>query len=672
MATENLEINIGANTQDLQNGLNQASQSVTNFGTQIAKATKPTGDATNALTNLSRVAQDAPYGFMGIANNLNPLLESFQRLSKETGSAGGALKAMVGGLMGPAGIGVALGVVSSLVVAFGTDINNFFIKLSEGSSDSINFKDAFKGIGDEFTTAVKKVNDVEIAFAEYHKGILTGEQALKIYNTQLGGNLGLKKNINEAEALFKSKTNDYIEAQLQRALADSASKKAAEELLKIKMLEATGGEKTNPITKFIAGNLVPYLPTLATDKLFGAYDKAKVKSDISDSEMLIASYKKIAQDARSTSDEIAKISNINLDPEKLKKPTTKKEDVDTSDLETLKKKQQLYKEDVYTYKEYADKITKEEQRVALEKARINKDGANVIKNINEQAEIGLKKNAMDLGNSLDKIFKAADDKYIKDQKEATKEKLSTQLQASKDSLDIVKNQLDIETKLAGDDYDKKKEAIKKAMAEIKILMALSSNPKAIQDLDKAYKDMDKNYKILDIDEKQKDAKKLTTQYEKYAEVIATTMTEGFMTMFDAMATGENPLEALGNYVGDLVKKLAEAAIQAAIFQGIMMLLSPTTAGGFGEGFIGGFKKILGMAEGGIVSRPTIAMVGEGGQSEAIMPLNKLGNMMNSTFAAGAMSGTGGGNGQFVLKGNDLVLALQRSNYSLNLRRGNGI
>jgi hypothetical protein len=669
MATENLEINIGANTQDLQAGLNQASQAVTNFGTQVAKAAKPTGDATNALTNLSRVAQDAPYGFMGIANNLNPLLESFQRLSKETGSAGGALKSMVGGLMGPAGIGVALGVVSSLIVAFGDDINNFFIKLAEGSIDSVRFRDAFKGIGDEFTTAVKKVNDVEIAFAEYHKGILTGEQALKIYNTQLGGNLGIKKNINEAEAVFKAKTTDYIEAQLQRALADSASKKAAEELLKIKQIEATGGEKTSPLVKFFAT-----LPTsgIGADKMFELIDKEKAGKAIATSEEIIRVYKKIAEDAKSASDNIAKNSKINLDPEKLKKPTTKKEDVDISDLETLKKKQQLYKDDVYEYKIYADKITKEEQRVALEKARINKASDNEIKNINEQAAIGLKKNAIDLGNSLDKIFKAADNQYVKNQKEATKEKLATQLQASKDSLDIVKNQLDVETKLAGDDYDKKKEAIKKAMAEIKILMALSSNPKAIQDLDKAYKDMDKNYKILDIDEKQKDAKKLTQQYEKYAEVIATTLTEGFMTMFDAMASGENPLEALGNYVGDLVKKLAEAAIQAAIFQGIMMLLSPTTAGGFGQGFIGGFKKILGMAEGGIVSRPTIAMVGEGGQNEAVMPLNKLGNMMNSTFNAGAMSGTGGGSGQFVLKGNDLVLALQRSNYSLNLRRGNGI
>jgi len=37
----------------------------------------------------------------------------------------------------------------------------------------------------------------------------------------------------------------------------------------------------------------------------------------------------------------------------------------------------------------------------------------------------------------------------------------------------------------------------------------------------------------------------------------------------------------------------------------------------------------------------------------------------------AMSGGGqssGGSGEFTLRGNDLVLALQRSNYSLNLRR----
>jgi hypothetical protein len=42
--------------------------------------------ATSAMTNLGRVIQDAPFGIIGITNNINPLLESFQRLKTETGS----------------------------------------------------------------------------------------------------------------------------------------------------------------------------------------------------------------------------------------------------------------------------------------------------------------------------------------------------------------------------------------------------------------------------------------------------------------------------------------------------------------------------------------------------------------------------------------------------------
>ena len=91
-----------------------------NTATESLKKLKPGSDqATNSLINLSRVAQDAPYGFIGIANNLNPLLESFQRLKASTGSTGSALTALKGALIGPAGLGLALGVVSSLVVSFG-------------------------------------------------------------------------------------------------------------------------------------------------------------------------------------------------------------------------------------------------------------------------------------------------------------------------------------------------------------------------------------------------------------------------------------------------------------------------------------------------------------------------------------------------------------------------
>jgi hypothetical protein len=74
--------------------------------------------ASNALMNLGRVAQDAPFGFIGIQNNLNPLLESFQRLKTETGSNALAFKALASSLMGAGGIGLALSVVSSLYLVY--------------------------------------------------------------------------------------------------------------------------------------------------------------------------------------------------------------------------------------------------------------------------------------------------------------------------------------------------------------------------------------------------------------------------------------------------------------------------------------------------------------------------------------------------------------------------
>ena len=94
------------------------------------------------MTNLSRVAQDAPYGFIGIANNLNPLLESFQRLQKEAGGTGAALKSMAQGLMGPAGIGLALGAVSSLIVAFGPKIANFIKGVGEAEAAEKKFAES--------------------------------------------------------------------------------------------------------------------------------------------------------------------------------------------------------------------------------------------------------------------------------------------------------------------------------------------------------------------------------------------------------------------------------------------------------------------------------------------------------------------------------------------------
>ena len=160
---------------------------------------------------------------------------------------------------------------------------------------------------------------------------------------------------------------------------------------------------------------------------------------------------------------------------------------------------------------------------------------------------------------------------------------------------------------------------------------------------------------------------LLTEAESTANFIA----QGVGNIFQSLAQGENIGESVLNVFKNMTLQLAQM-----IFKAIMTALGMGgTVGSTSDltgGILGGLGKLLGftpMAEGGIVSKPTFAMVGEGGESEAVMPLSKLDSILSSAFTSGANSGGGVGNGSFVLRGNDLVLALQRSNSSLNLRRG---
>ena len=130
---EGLQIQIGANVSSAVQGLNQVQaelnqteKDLVGLGNSVDKAaakirTLPTatGQATSTLTNFSRVVQDAPFGLIGIANNIDPLVTSFQQLKATTGSTGGAFKALIGQLAGPAGIALAISTTTSLLIAFG-------------------------------------------------------------------------------------------------------------------------------------------------------------------------------------------------------------------------------------------------------------------------------------------------------------------------------------------------------------------------------------------------------------------------------------------------------------------------------------------------------------------------------------------------------------------------
>jgi hypothetical protein len=84
--------------------------------------------------------------------------------------------------------------------------------------------------------------------------------------------------------------------------------------------------------------------------------------------------------------------------------------------------------------------------------------------------------------------------------------------------------------------------------------------------------------------------------------------------------------------------------------------------------MGAFKGLLGLASGGVATGPTLAMIGEGSESEAVLPLSKLGNIMQGSFNAGSMSDSSASSGgQFVLRGQDLLLAVNRSQKASNIK-----
>jgi len=89
------------------------------IGADVGDATKKIEDFSKksriALNSLSLVAQDLPYGFIGIQNNLPALISSFGALTSSTKEAGSVFKQLTTALSGPAGAYLAFSIVTSAI-----------------------------------------------------------------------------------------------------------------------------------------------------------------------------------------------------------------------------------------------------------------------------------------------------------------------------------------------------------------------------------------------------------------------------------------------------------------------------------------------------------------------------------------------------------------------------
>lgn len=125
---------LDAHIKDAKKTLNDLKSTAKDAGMSFQKDFAPkVANGGNALMQFSRIAQDAPFGIMGIGNNITATAESFGYLVKETGSAGGALKAVASSIMGTGGILLAVSLVTTgltIMAQKGLTVSDVFNKLS--------------------------------------------------------------------------------------------------------------------------------------------------------------------------------------------------------------------------------------------------------------------------------------------------------------------------------------------------------------------------------------------------------------------------------------------------------------------------------------------------------------------------------------------------------------
>jgi len=658
MATDilDIEINIGANTQDLGAELQKAENLLNKLQAKLKKSTdvgeiqklntkitsvesaigtlntrmnsvgRPTNDATNALMNLSRVAQDAPYGFIGIANNLNPLLESFQRLSKESGSSTQALKSMAAGLVGPAGIGIALGVVSSLAITFSDEISAFF----KGPTEKLK----------TFREELNKLNqDIYKIVGEAQSNRTIG---LNLVNIIAGGDT------KEQEAALKRLKSLYSDNKAIKDATINTDKAYLVHLVNVAAIQedAAGKEKNTQ------------------EILSAAYtERAKL---LAEQKNQIAALKPIVTQSTGIGDFGGKV--ISVESQKSGIINRNKPLLDALDSVIVSAKaKNLELNNILTGIETPNGKGGNERDKKDPFAEITKDFDKSLK----AQEILRTKGIIDQKTYLDNVYKIYEDYINKLAELGTTQAVNKieNLLPKFDKMTLEKNAKEI------------KDGINKGLSTFQAI-ELEEPPKdtAIEDAKKQREDYLKwltgwtKYKeklaLDNIDNENKKLEDLNKSYEKFAMTISSSVTNSIVGLFDAMEQGASAGEALNQMFKNLAKEIAATLLQATIFAAILSLISGGAAGG-GISFGKAFGKVLGLASGGIATGPTLAVIGEGSESEAVLPLSKLGNIMRGSFNAGSMnSGNASGLSQFVLRGQDLLLSVNRAQKASNLKGQN--
>ena len=237
-------VKLGLDIKELNSDINQAKQqlsglkkSVATTGQSFNTMTPQVANGGNALMQFSRIAQDAPYGIIGIGNNLTATAEAFSYLKNQTGSTGGALKALASSLMGSGGILLGISLVTTAFTLFaqsGLSISDVVGKIT-GDFDALG--NSFKTVTEEAKkSAAEQISSLKglIAIAQDENQSKTRrleiiDQIQKQYPNYFG-------NLSTEKIMYGNLTgvvNELTQSLVNKAIAEKFAGTTAESTVKL-------------------------------------------------------------------------------------------------------------------------------------------------------------------------------------------------------------------------------------------------------------------------------------------------------------------------------------------------------------------------------------------------------------------------------------------------------
>lgn len=177
----------------------------------LARVRGGAGPAGVALTDFSRIVQDAPFGIIGIGNNITQLSESFGRLRASAGSTGAAFRQLFTSAGGFGGIGLAISLITTAL----TFASVGFGAWTRGLSGTKKATEDAKKATEDFVKSLKTVSDVVNEATGSQQGQIAQVQALA--NVVTDSNNSYKERNRALQELSQINKNYFGDLKLEES-----------------------------------------------------------------------------------------------------------------------------------------------------------------------------------------------------------------------------------------------------------------------------------------------------------------------------------------------------------------------------------------------------------------------------------------------------------------------